>query len=131
VPHVSHRILLSYFDRETVEQNRDPFGTALDLDAVGNVTYPQSGASATYNGVITENFFGELIYPQKETDFKGQGPHDTSLAGGSWFEDVNNPWNYNSPIFFANPDWSDKRDNENALVGHIKPRRFGAGGFLW
>jgi hypothetical protein len=61
VPHVSHRILLSYFDRETVEQNRDPFGTALDLDAVGNVTYPQSGASATYNGVITENFFVELI----------------------------------------------------------------------
>jgi hypothetical protein len=115
-PHVSHRFTLSYFEVETVETNRDVWGDAADLNALAGFSYPETGISGTYSGVITDNFFVELIYSEKKSNFTGAGPFDTSLAGGSVFTDFINGYTYNSAPFAANPNWTDERDNNNLQV---------------
>ncbi len=69
----SHRIVGSYTDIDRSATNTD-FGTVMDLRSlIPDRTYPNTLAAINYNGVITENFFLEAQYSQKEYTFLGGG----------------------------------------------------------
>jgi len=69
----SHRLIGSYTDIDRAATNTD-FGTIMDLRSlIPDRTYPNTLAALNYSGVITDNFFIEAQYSQKEYTFLGGG----------------------------------------------------------
>jgi outer membrane receptor protein involved in Fe transport len=69
----SHRVIGSYIDIDESATNTT-FGDVMDLRSlIPDRTYPNTLAALNYNGVITDNFFVEAQYSQKEYTFLGGG----------------------------------------------------------
>ena len=69
----SHRVIGSYTDIDREATNTD-FGTIMDLRSlIPDRTYPNTLAALNYSGVITDSFFIEAQYSEKEYTFLGGG----------------------------------------------------------
>ena len=119
----NHRIIGSYLkvDHSDFGYGFNPSGYAFfDLASVYERQLPQQLKAINYTGVLTDNFFVEGQYSEKNFTFQNSGSRYTDLQRGTPIADL---WNfgadafYNSPIFCgACPQGSEKRDNKDYLA---------------
>ncbi len=79
-----HRVVGSYAEIESASNNTD-FGTILDLASLNPArSDPQDMWSVNYTGVITENFFLEGLYSERNYQIGvGSGSPYTDIIGGT------------------------------------------------
>ncbi len=75
-PFQGHRLTGSYITVEE-EEVGNRFGNILDLRSLVVRSTPQELTAINYNGVVTENFFVEAQYSQREFTFEGSGSRFT------------------------------------------------------
>jgi hypothetical protein len=114
-----HRIVGSYAQIESTTSNSD-FGTILDLASLNpNRKDPQDMWSANYTGVITENFFIEGLFSQRNYDIGvGSGSPYTDVIGGTLLLDRSRgSARYHTPTFCSAPSCQEEqRNNENWYI---------------
>lgn len=92
------------------------FGTILDLDSIVHRQLPQQLISATYNGILTSNFFVEAHFANRKFTFENSGATLTDPIGGTLLLDRSRGnARYHSPTFCGVCD-PEKRDNNEYLV---------------
>jgi hypothetical protein len=75
----SHRVIASYMDIDEEATNTD-FGIIMDLRSlIPSRTYPNTLFTLNYSGALTDNFFLEAQYSNKEYTFLG--------GGSRWIDD--------------------------------------------
>ncbi len=97
----SHRLSLGFVDVDTSQIN-NVFASlpsadfaSVDLDR----TLPNQGWNVSYTGVLSDNFFLEGLYSEREFQFVGSGGDDTSLGGGTVVIDYLEYVLFNAPLF--------------------------------
>lgn len=106
----NHNVVLSYLDRLT-KQSNNSFGAIVDLASLTNRELPNTLASGTYNGVLTNNLLLEGLYSKREFAFVGGGSMFTDRIFGTIVIDSSTGRRSFSPTFCG--VCSDKtRDNE-------------------
>jgi hypothetical protein len=113
-PFEGHRLVGSYIDIDR-DNNGNVFGSVLDLASVDNRKLPQELKAINYTGVLTDNFFLEGQYSERYFAFVGSGSDFTDLVQGTWIQDQNTGFRYNSPTF-CGVCGDETRDNENYLA---------------
>ena len=114
-PATGHSLTGSYLKVDETQTNNS-FGTILDLDSLVTRDLPQRFITANYNGVLTQNFFVEGLYSQRQFTFIGSGSQFTDLIKGTLMRDLAfGKARYNSPTFCGVCD-PEKRDNEDFQV---------------
>jgi len=96
----NHRLGFYYVDREAVDNNYYPgFFPPAEWAAVDpERSLPNVGWNFNYTGVLSDNFFLEAMYSEREFQFIGGGGDDTSIGGGTPIYDylegalINAPW---------------------------------------
>ena len=116
-PHPSHRIISSYFTIDEEATNLAYF-TPLDPSALDAwASLPQSMASLNYTGVITDNFFIEAQYSERELQWVESGgdaePGDRINGTTVYFPYVDA--STNSYLFCAECG-DETRSSENAIL---------------
>ena len=107
----NHRIMLSYLDIDNPYENFPNWPPAVDEAGLTSGEDPQRGVSATYTGVLADNFFLEGLYSKRDLTFVGGGGVNTEL-GGSPIWDLLESVTFNDAWFdAAGPP--KERDNEN------------------
>jgi hypothetical protein len=98
----NHRAAVGYIDIDT-EQTNVTYGPAIpSADWVSvdpSRTIPTTGWNLSYTGVLSDNFFVEGMYSEREFVFKNSGGDDTSIAGGTVVIDYLNWALFNAPLF--------------------------------
>ena len=114
-PTESHRLIGSFMERESNEAG-DHF-SAVDLTTVNPTRAdPEELVSANYTGVLTESFFVEAQYSERDfTIGQGSGALTTERIGGTWFVDLTSFSFIASPVFCAVCK-DQQRNNENGIV---------------
>ena len=107
----SHRVMGSYFDRKFDDINSYFFTPADDKAIDPSRQLPITGLSATYNGVLTDNFFVEALYSKKEYTFANAGGEDQRL-GATPVWDLLTSYGFNEHIFCGSCT-DEQRNNEN------------------
>ncbi len=123
-----HVVVASYMDvsfRETNQTAQD----VMDLDSlVKEREEPVSFLSLNYNGTLTDRFFVEAMYSNKEKEFVGSGSPYYDLIKGTLIEDRARDTRYWSPTFRNTPE-GEQRDIE-VLAGKatyfLSTRRLGS-----
>jgi len=115
----NHRIMLSYLDIDQTATNTWMFGEPPDLDGlVKERMDPQTGLSATYTGVLSDNFFLEGLYSKREWTSIGAGGSKPYLGGSPvwdllesftfndhWFDGAGTPGERDNENFYAKASW--------------------------
>ncbi|MCP3958995.1 MAG: TonB-dependent receptor [bacterium] len=114
-PTESHRLIGSLMEREASTANNH--FSAVDLTTVNpSREDPEELISGNYTGVLTESFFVEAQYSERDlTIAKGAGALTTERIGGTWFVDLTSFSFIGSPVFCAVCK-DQQRNNENGLV---------------
>ena len=114
-PTESHRLIASYMDREASTAG-DHF-SAVDLTTVNaSRNDPEELISGNYTGVLTESFFVEAQYSERDyTIGQGSGAQTTERIGGTWFVDLTSFSFIASPVFCAVCK-DQQRNNENGIL---------------
>jgi hypothetical protein len=112
-PFQGHRLIGSYIDIER-EENGARFGNILDTRSLSNRSLPNELRALNYTGVLTDSFFIEAQYSERQFAFVGDGSRTTDRVGGTLLID-DEQFRWNSPTFcgVCRPE---ERDNENALL---------------
>ncbi len=113
-PFAGHRLTGSYIQIEETELGNF-FGTVLDTRSINNRTLPQELLALNYSGVLTDNFFVEAQYSERNFTFENSGSKFTDRIFGTLLVDGPTGNRYWSPTFcgVCRPE---KRDNENILA---------------
>ncbi len=113
-PFQGHRLVGSYIKIDE-EQLGNVFGNVLDTASVVNRTLPQELTAVNYTGVITENFFIEGQYSERNFTFENSGSRFTDLINGTLMVDNPTGRRWWSPTFcgVCTPEG---RNNEGILV---------------
>lgn len=113
-PFSGHRLTASYIEIED-EELGNFFGTILDTRSVNNRSTPQELTAFNYSGVVTENFFVEAQYSERQFTFEGSGSKFTDRIFGTLLVDSVTGERWWSPTFcgVCRPE---ERDNENLLA---------------
>ncbi|MEM1203622.1 MAG: TonB-dependent receptor [Acidobacteriota bacterium] len=114
-PNDSHTIIGSYLEIDRTTQNSD-FGTILDLRSLNeNRADPQEIKSANYTGILSESFFAEAQYSERDftLGIGSGGPQD--LIDGTLIRTRNEGFRFFAPTFCGECE-DELRNNENALV---------------
>jgi hypothetical protein len=107
----SHRVIASYVDVEDNELNYRRSGS-MDLRSLNpDRQTPTTLAALNYSGVITDNFFVEAQYSQKEYAFLNSGSPWYDLINGTLVYDRARGQRYWSPTFRIKPG-GEHRDHE-------------------
>ncbi|HSL18183.1 MAG TPA: TonB-dependent receptor [Methylomirabilota bacterium] len=114
----SHRVTASYLDIEDDRTNRFNFEPAADFAALFDESVPQTGWSVNYTGVLTDNFFLEALYSQRELSIIGGGGTNTELGGSpiwdllesitfndAWFDGAGPPKERDNENYYAKASW--------------------------
>jgi hypothetical protein len=110
----SHRLMASYFDRAFDDIN-SYFFTPVDEKAIDpSRQLPITGLSASYNGVLSDNFFVEAMYSERDYAFQDSGGEDQRL-GGSPVWDLLTSYGFNEHIFCGSCS-DEERNNKNYLA---------------
>lgn len=114
-PFQGHRLTASYMEIDELELGNRFIANVLDLASLNDRETPQELRALNYNGVITENFFVEAQYSEREFTFIGSGSRFTDRILGTLFVDVPTNARWHSPTFcgVCRPE---ERDNENLLA---------------
>ncbi|MEM7351744.1 MAG: TonB-dependent receptor, partial [Acidobacteriota bacterium] len=114
-PTESHRLIGSFMERESSTAG-DHF-SAVDLTTVNAARMdPEELVSGNYTGVLTESFFVEAQYSERDyTIGQGSGAQTTERIGGTWFVDLTSFSFIASPVFCA-VCRDQQRNNENGIV---------------
>jgi hypothetical protein len=115
-----HRVVGSYFEIDASEQG-DWFGSIMDTRSLSNREDPEKLFAINYNGVITENFFVEALYSERDMTIGiGSGGLDPDPIYGTLLLDLSrSSRRYWSPTFCGAgpPECPDKqRNNSNYLA---------------
>jgi outer membrane receptor protein involved in Fe transport len=114
----NHRVGGWYLDREAADNNyiyTNLFAAADTRTIVDQRTLPHEAWSLNYTGVLSDNFFLEAQYSEREFQFVGAGGDDPTITGGTPITDY---LSFPLPIFNA-PYWCGEacrptsRANEN------------------
>lgn len=113
-PSSGHRLVGSYIKVERDEAG-NRFGNVLDTRSVVTRSLPQELLALNYTGVLTENFFVEGQYSEREFTFENSGSLFTDRINGTLLVDNPTGRRWWSPTFcgVCRPE---ERDNENFLV---------------
>lgn len=113
-PFAGHRLTGSYIKIDELELG-NLFGTILDTRSINDRTLPQELTAYNYSGVITENFFIEAQYSEREFTFENSGSKFTDRIFGTLLVDSVSGERFWSPTFcgVCRPE---ERDNENLLA---------------
>lgn len=113
-PFSGHRLTASYIEIEEADLGNF-FGTILDTRSINDRSLPQELMAFNYSGVITENFFVEGQYSQREFTFENSGSKFTDRINGTLLVDTVTGERWWSPTFcgVCRPE---ERDNENLLA---------------
>jgi hypothetical protein len=113
-PFTGHRLTASYIEIEELELGNF-FGTILDTRSVNNRSLPQELTAFNYSGVVTENFFVEAQYSERQFTFEGSGSKFTDRIFGTLLVDTVSGERFWAPTFcgVCRPE---ERDNENLLA---------------
>jgi len=115
----NHRLIGSYAE---IEYNRTNtvFGSVYDFASLNpKRSDPQDITSINYTGVLSDNFFLEGQYSERNYIIGiGSGGTDRSLLGGTLLRDrANGSARFHTPTFCAAPECGDEdRNNENGLI---------------
>ncbi|MBD3851972.1 MAG: TonB-dependent receptor [Acidobacteria bacterium] len=96
----NHRVSLGYIDSDFEETNDYyPWGPPADWGALSpGRQLPNTAWNVNYTGVMTDNFFVEALYSEREFQFIGGGGVDPTVGGGTPVYDyldyalINAPW---------------------------------------
>ncbi|MEA2563302.1 MAG: hypothetical protein QOH06_4806 [Acidobacteriota bacterium] len=113
-PFAGHRLTASYIQIEELELGNF-FGTILDTRSVNDRSLPQELTAFNYSGVITENFFVEAQYSERQFTFENSGSKFTDPIFGTLLVDTVSGERWWAPTFcgVCRPE---ERDNENLLA---------------
>ncbi len=115
----NHRLIGSYAEIEYNRTNTH-FGDILDFASLNpNRSDPQDITSLNYTGVLSDNFFLEAQYSERNYIIGiGSGGTDTSLLGGTLLRDRSRgSARFHTPTFCSAPECGDEdRNNENGLI---------------
>jgi hypothetical protein len=113
-PFAGHRLTASYIKIDELELGNF-FGTVLDTRSVNDRELPQDLLAFNYSGVITENFFIEAQYSERQFTFENSGSKFTDRINGTLLVDAVSGERWWSPTFcgVCRPE---ERDNENLLA---------------
>jgi outer membrane receptor protein involved in Fe transport len=96
----NHRVAFGYIDSDFEETNHYySWGPPADYGALSpSRELPNTAWNVNYTGVLTDNFFVEAMYSEREFQFIGGGGMDPSVGGGTPVYDyldyalINAPW---------------------------------------
>ena len=91
------------------------FGNVMDTRSLVTRQLPQELLALNYTGVLTENFFVEAQYSERQFTFENSGSRFTDLVNGTLMVDGTTARRWWSPTFcgVCTPE---ERNNENILV---------------
>jgi hypothetical protein len=114
-PFQGHRITASYLEVDDLELGNRFIQNILDTKSINDRELPQELRALNYNGVLTDNFFVEAQYSEREFAFVGSGSSFTDRIGGTLFVDQPTGARWHSPTFcgVCRPE---ERDNDNLLL---------------
>jgi len=113
-PFQGHRIVGSYIKIDEA-QDGNRFGNILDTRSLVNRTLPQELTAINYTGVITENFFVEGQYSERNFTFVDAGSTFTDLINGTLMVDNPTGRRWWSPTF-CGVCTDEERNNEEILA---------------
>ncbi len=114
-PHPSHSILGSYQEIERTRMNTD-FGTILDVNSLNaNRGDPQELQSVNYTGILTQNFFIEGQWSERDYIIGAGSGGVPELINGTLIRTRNESFRYWAPTFCGTCE-DEQRDSENLLV---------------
>jgi hypothetical protein len=109
----SHRAALGYINIDRDQTNTMLYGPAdwasVDLWRATPIT----ASNLSYTGVLTENFFVEVMYSERKFQHVGVGDDDPSLGGGTPVYDLWYGATFNAPWFCAVCGPPEERSNRN------------------
>jgi hypothetical protein len=81
----NHRLALGYIDSDVAETHfYYNWGPPADFGALEEQRQtPNTAWNVNYTGVLTDNFFVEALYSEREFQFIGAGGNDPSIGGGT------------------------------------------------
>ncbi len=110
----NHNLVASYLDVATTEANT-AFGTVYDLRSLYNRELPNSLATLSYSGVLTQNLLLEAAWSQKDFAFVGSGAPTRDRVEGTLLVDTSNgSRRYWSPTFCG--VCTDEERNNNSWI---------------
>lgn len=114
-PFQGHRFVASYLEIEDLELGNRFQQSILDTASINDRETPQKLQALNYNGVLTDNFFVEAQYSEREFTFIGSGSNFTDRILGTLFVDRPTGARWHSPTFcgVCTPE---ERNNENMLL---------------
>jgi outer membrane receptor protein involved in Fe transport len=114
----NHRIMLSYLDIDNPFENFPNWPPAVDYAGLTSGENPQKGLSATYTGVLSDNFFLEGLYSKRDLTFVGGGGVNTEVSGSpiwdllesvtfndAWFDAAGPPKQRDNENYYAKASW--------------------------
>lgn len=113
-PFQGHRFVGSYIKIDE-EEVGNRFGNVMDTASLVTRTLPQELTALNYTGVLSENFFVEAQYSERDFTFENSGSRFTDLINGTLMVDGSTGRRWWSPTFcgVCTPEG---RSNENILV---------------
>ncbi|HEX9983938.1 MAG TPA: TonB-dependent receptor [Thermoanaerobaculia bacterium] len=94
-----HNLMASYLDVTNTESNNSLAPIYDFASIVPTRQLPNSIATATYNGIFTNNLLAEVAWSQKEYQFINSGGTFTDRIRGTWIEDSVTAGRMNAPVF--------------------------------
>ena len=114
-PFTGHRLIGSYIKIKEDETGNRFQPEILDTASLVNRSLPQELKALNYTGVLTDNFFVEGQYSQREFTFQRSGSTFTDPIKGTLLVDTTNGNRWWSPTF-CGVCRDEERDNENILA---------------
>jgi hypothetical protein len=112
----SHRLTGSYLNIDEVQTNSSHDTPFDERHIVPSRSLPLEALAFQYTGILSENFFVEAQYSQREFSFVGSGGEDTSIEYGTRIWDFFEGGTYHAPFGCGSPCSDEERNNRNILA---------------
>jgi outer membrane receptor protein involved in Fe transport len=113
-PVSDHRLVASYISIEQQTDN-NTWGNIMDLRSLDDRETPQELMAFNYSGVLSDSFFVEAQYSERQFTFVGSGADSTDLIDGTLMRSLSNGYWWWSAAF-CGVCGDEERDNANYLL---------------
>jgi len=113
----NHRIMLSYNENKSTTTNGNSFGPPVEMASLADNENHHTSLSLTYTGVLSDNFFLEGLYSERDESRVGGGKN-TELGGSpvwdywtyqtfndAWFDSTSTPDHYGNENIYGKASW--------------------------
>jgi outer membrane receptor for ferrienterochelin and colicin len=113
-PNSSHRIIASYMEIDE-DQTNNALISPMNLGTLdASRSLPLDSLALNYTGVITDNFFIEALYSERNFTFAESGGETTDYGLGTPIWDLYWGGMYHAPLFCGAPECTEEeRNNDN------------------